>query len=91
MAVLSELVELLKRWDVWKRIEATPDKVEALEKRIAALEDKLSRAPGEACPKCGTLEFRVESTKPHPDFGDMGVSIRQCKCGACGFTEQRRS
>lgn len=89
MAVLSELVELLKRWDVWKRIEATPDRIDALEKKMAALEARLQRAPGEACPKCGALDFRVESTTPHPDLGDMGVSIRQCKCGACGFGEQR--
>lgn len=89
MAVLSELVELLKRWDVWKRIEATPDLIEALEKRVAQLENRLQRAPGEACPKCGALDFRVESTRPDPDF--RGVNYRQYKCGACAFEETKLS
>lgn len=90
MAVLADIIALLDQWPLWKRIKSTPDRIDALERQLAALEARLSRAPGEACPKCGALEFRVESTTPHPDLGDMGVNIRQCKCGACGFTEQRQ-
>ena len=28
MAVLSELTELLRRWDVWKRVEEAPERIE---------------------------------------------------------------
>jgi hypothetical protein len=89
MAVLGEIVELLKRWDVWKRVEAAPDRVDALERRIMELEAKFGRAPGEACPKCGALDFRVESTGPHPAFADLGKRLHKMKCGACGFTDEK--
>lgn len=46
--------------------------------------------PGEACPKCGALEFRIESSTPDPTFGVHGVSLRLMKCGACGFAEKRQ-
>ena len=58
MTVLSEVTELLRRWDVWKRVEAAPERIDELERRLVNLESKLKRAPGEACPKCGALEFR---------------------------------
>jgi hypothetical protein len=64
MAVLSEITELLKRWDVWRRVEEAPNRIDALEKRVAKLETLLLRSPGEACPKCGTRHFRVEEATP---------------------------
>jgi ribosomal protein L37E len=89
MAVLGELTELLRRWEVWRRVDAAPDRIDALEKRIAELEQRLQRAPGEACPKCGKLDFRVDKTFSHSEFGDMGVRVREMKCGACGFTDEK--
>jgi hypothetical protein len=86
MAVLGELVEILKRWDVWKRVEAAPDRVDALEKRVTELEAKLRRAPGG--PKCGELEFRTEKVEKNAGhFGQLGAVDRHLKCGACGHTE----
>jgi predicted nucleic-acid-binding Zn-ribbon protein len=88
MAVLAEITELLRRWDVWKRVEAAPGRIDALERRLAELESRLQRAPGEACPKCGALEFRTEKltpTKGH--FSALGAQDRHMKCGACGHTE----
>jgi len=92
MVVVGDIVELLKRWDRWRRIDETPERVDALEKRIAELEAKLQRAPGTACPKCGQLEFRTESTTPGggPLRGlGMGIVDRNLKCGNCGYTETR--
>ncbi len=90
MAVLGEIVELLKRWDVWRRVEGTPDRLDALEKRVSELEAKLQRAPGAACPRCGALDYRVEKSEPHRGaFASMGVRIYTMKCGACGFTDEK--
>ncbi len=90
MAVLGEIVELLKRWDVWKRVEECPDRVDQLEARLTALESRLSRAPGQACPACGALEFRTEKTvKSTGPFGSLGAVDRHLKCGECGHTETR--
>jgi predicted nucleic-acid-binding Zn-ribbon protein len=91
MTVLSEITELLRRWDVWKRVEEAPARIDALERRIAELESRPQRAPGKACPKCGALEFRTESTSPATGgFGALGVIDRHMKCGACGHTETHR-
>src|ERR1700730_15272278 len=82
---LSDLVTLMDRWGIWKEVRANADKVPALEQRIAALEERLQRAPGEACPKCGALEFRTEKTVPNTGhLGAVGGTLdRHLKCGAC--------
>lgn len=67
-SLTGDILDVLKRWDRWRRIDETPERIDALEKRIAELEVKLQRAPGEACPKCGALEFRTESTLPGSGF-----------------------
>lgn len=91
MAVLAEITELLRRWDVWKRVEAAPDRVDALEKRIGNLEARLARAPGEACPSCGALDFRVKNSKvhPHPMIGKVGGRLHEMECGSCGFKDEK--
>jgi hypothetical protein len=89
MAILSEIVELLKSWDVWKRVEAAPDRIDVLEKRVLELESKLQRVPGEACPKCGALTYGVERSEPHPLLGVVGARAHHMRCGSCGFTDQR--
>ena len=94
MAVVDNIAELLSRWDRWKRVNECPERIDALEKRIAELEARLQRAPGEDCPKCGALEFRTESLKPvsHGPFAGqgMGVMERHMKCGVCDHTEVRQ-
>ena len=85
---LSDLVAMMDRWGIWKEVRANADKVPALEQRIAALEERLQRAPGEACPKCGALEFLTEKTAPSTGpFRALGAIDRHLKCGACGHTE----
>jgi predicted nucleic-acid-binding Zn-ribbon protein len=91
MAVVGDIVELLGRWDRWKRVNESPERIDALEKRITELEARLQRAPGEACPKCGALEFRTDKQVPvsHGPFAGMGMGVmeRHLKCAACGHTE----
>jgi Zn ribbon nucleic-acid-binding protein len=77
---LESLLQLLNKWPKWKRIAGSPDNIDALEKRVAAVENRLRRAPGEGCPRCGALEFRVD--------WETAV-IRAMKCGACGFSRER--
>jgi len=91
MAVLAEITELLRRWDVWKRVEAAPGRIDELEKKVAELEARLSRAPGEACPKCGALDYRVQESKPHPHhmIAKVGGKIHLMQCGSCGFKDEK--
>jgi hypothetical protein len=89
MVGVGDIIELLKRWDRFKRIDETPERVDALERRVAELEQRLQRAPGEACPHCGALEYRVGQTEAaQGPFSALGVRVRHMKCGACGFTDQ---
>ncbi len=38
MGVVDDVMKHLERWEVWKRVSATPDRVDALEKRVIELE-----------------------------------------------------
>ena len=87
---LDNIVSVLQKWDFWRTIEALPGRVEELERRIALLEERLQRAPGEACPKCGELEFRTEKVKPlRGPIGKMGAMERFLKCEKCGHSESK--
>jgi predicted RNA-binding Zn-ribbon protein involved in translation (DUF1610 family) len=84
---LPDLVSLMDRWAVWKEVRANADRVPALEQRITALEERLQRAPGEACPKCGALSYRVDYSEQHRTF--VGTRIHHMKCQDCGFTDEK--
>jgi hypothetical protein len=84
---LKDILEILDRWPLWKRIQATPENLGALEKRVTELEKRLARCPGEACPRCGELSYRAVSSQPHQMMGDVGVVDRLMKCEKCDFTE----
>jgi hypothetical protein len=87
---LSDLIALLDRWSVWKDMRATLAKVPALEERIAALEERLQRAPGEACPKCGELAFRSKKSAAMPGkLGRTGHRQVWMECTACGYADKR--
>lgn len=62
--------------------------IDALDKRVAELEKRLERCPGEACPKCGELAFRVERSEQITAIGDLYK--RHMKCEKCGFAETWR-
>ena len=86
MPGLSDIIDLLKRWDRWKRIDETPERVDALEQRIAELESKLERAPGQACPACGAWEFRVlDVAVSHAGLYEVRRYTRRCQ--VCGFED----
>jgi ribosomal protein L37E len=89
MSVLTDILATLDRWEEWKKIRETPSRIEALQKRIEEIESKLKRAPGEACPRCGALEFRVEkSERARPPFHRTGRT-HYLKCKDCGYGDER--
>lgn len=54
MAILSDILAALDRWDEWKRVKSAPAQIEALTARVAALEALLSgKRPLEYCRHCG--------------------------------------
>ena len=89
MSTVESILKLLEQRPIWKRMMDAPARVDELEKKVATLEDRLRRAPGEACPHCGALEYRVAESKPHEEFGHMGATARTMCCGECGFREDK--
>ena len=87
-AITGDLLALLDKIPVWRRVQAAPERIDALEKRVAELEAKLSRAPGAACPSCGAPEYRVtKSVVSAGPFGRLGAKDVTRTCGACSFTD----
>ena len=58
-AFTGDLLALLDKIPIWKRVQETPARMDLLEKRIEELEKRLERAPGAACPACGALAMRL--------------------------------
>ncbi len=91
MSTLSDIIALLDRWPKWKELAALPERVQALEARLQALEGKTGARPlgPTDCPKCRTpLEFVSE--KPHEHFGDIGgLKVHTLRCATCGMQVER--
>lgn len=49
----------------------------------------LRNTEGGPCPKCRKRGWGLESSKPHPEFGDMGAINRTYTCSLCGFSETK--
>jgi uncharacterized coiled-coil DUF342 family protein len=50
---------------------------------------KLESTEGELCPKCQKSAWYIESSKPDPQFGDLGGIRRVYKCYKCGYSETK--
>lgn len=73
----KDILDVLDRWKDWKRMREAPDKIEALEARIAALEAK---PRGELCPHCDKPTLRPRG---HPDIKGNVVAQSHI-CSECG-------
>jgi hypothetical protein len=71
--------------DFWRRLRQAPQQIADLQRRITELETRLQRCPGEGCPHCGELAFRLDRTVPNQAFGNLGVQDHVWKCTECGF------
>jgi hypothetical protein len=92
MGVIDDVRKWLKEIPLWQELEKIPRRTDELEKRVAALEQKLERAPGEVCPKCGAHSMRL--TTAGRRLGGGVVSWRfdhgSCTTDGCGYTEERK-
>jgi hypothetical protein len=84
MGIVDDVLKVLDRIPIWKRLQEVPSEVDELKKRIAALEELVSgKAPGDACPFCGARAFRLDRVDMH--------GIREVwKCEACNKMREVR-
>ena len=87
MVGLKDLIAVLDRWDVWKRVSAAPDRLDELEKRVAALEEKLGGEwPAEVCKACGKRALRLY----HSSGGlDRDPVREEWACRECGVRQHK--
>lgn len=92
MVGAKDFLELLGKVPLWKRLSEVPSQVDALEKRIAALEAK-PRLP--MCEACGEGFAKLNRTEkpsgPFDVFEGSGMQIRVYKCDKCGFETKKSS
>ena len=82
---VKDLISLLEQVPLWKRLSGMPARLEELERRVAALEER-PKLP--ICEKCGIGYMRLDRTEemggPFAVLGDSGAHIKIYKCDRCG-------
>lgn len=92
MSAIGDIASLLEKIPIWKRLKALPEQFDALQVRVAALENEIAKRPSlEECPICGTGKLKVTHVGPHPRMGAVGLQERTLKCDnpSCAHTERR--
>lgn len=81
-----DIMKALEALPIWRRLTVLPDRVDALERRLQALEASKAATPSSgACRYChGAL--RVIDEQPHVDFGFAGMKTLtlECQNPSCG-------
>lgn len=91
MGILEDVMKALERVPGWRRIAATPDRVDALEAKIKAIEDRLDVGKGAACPRCKEPAFIMKQSRPAPgSMGRLGLKTYSYSCSACGYQEEHQ-
>ena len=90
MGILEDVMKALDRIPVWRRLQQLPDRADALERRIAALEEQLKPATGSKCPSCGVMAFKLVKSTPAPEpWGSAGARQDHLHCQSCGYSDIR--
>jgi hypothetical protein len=90
---VSDILKILDQIPIWKALRALPARVDALEQRLQALEQKAIAPPKKPggitipCPLCGE-DMKLVKVTPHDTFGTFGVQQQEFHC-ACGHNEDR--
>jgi hypothetical protein len=83
---IGDVLSILDHIPIWKRVKELPDKVAAVEKRLAALEAKPNLPICEACGE-GFMRRQADTplTGPFAVFNHAGDGLKVYKCDKCGF------
>ncbi len=90
MLSIKDLTELLDRLPQWKRMKDSPARIDKLEERLKAIEDKMS-GTGELCPFCKQPALELLEIQPLPFFEESGIKKYIYKCLKCGKPYKNRS
>lgn len=89
----SDILKILDQVPWWKALRSAPERLDALEKRVADLEARLASpapTPGQPCPACGQPALRRTGTKPMAgELGELGGKVEAWTCTNCGAVDER--
>lgn len=89
MVGLKDLLAVLDKWPVWKRVKEAPDRIDNLENRVEALEKRLEKVPGDACPACGSLAMRLTEQGRRMGGGLTSYRHDVWTCEECSYEEEK--
>lgn len=85
---LDGLIGLLERWSRWKKLNATPERVDHLESEIKMIKQRIdSIGDGKLlCSECGKGPVSIKAvTEPFGKNGQQQIIYRTCsECGSIG-------
>lgn len=90
MGILEDILSALERIPGWKRIKESPERIDALEQRLKAIERLMAGGSGQLCPICNSPKFKRTASKPDPGFEFAGVMRDFYRCEECGHSENRQ-
>ena len=87
MAALDNVLTILDKFPLWRRMKEAPEKLDALEGRVVALEEKLGDTwPADVYRFCGKRAVRLhESRRPN----DQGIIREFWRCDECDEFDER--
>lgn len=90
MGMIEDIMKALERIPGWKRIRETPDELDKLKTRVAALEAKLDGKSGELCPMCNAPTFKRIASVADKKFAFAGLMRDTFECQSCQHREDRQ-
>lgn len=82
----DDLMKLMDRFPIWKRLQGIPLEVDELKRSVAALEGKLNgKWPADVCRFCGERTARLTAQHGPRD----GAMIENWFCSACSQNDRR--
>lgn len=80
--MLTDVLAAFDRWGEWKRMREAPDRIDELEKRLAALE---AGPTGRECKACFKPAMRRSKVEPlYGPLGRLGAKQETWTCSECG-------
>ena len=70
-------------------LDIKEENVRLREENLQAQQELETYTKGDLCPKCKKPAWSLESRRPHPRLGRVGVLEKTFKCGECGYSEAR--
>ncbi len=88
MAALDNVLSILDKFPVWRRMKEAPEKLDALERRVTTPEEKLGDTwPADVCRFCGNRAARLHESRR---ANDRGIIHESWQCEECGKCDERR-